>query len=267
MGKGKHKLKPAQCLTVIVCIFVPFAGAASGSTTSAPLVIELQDSRPVPKNLVPALVNADGMSGFSGEILPSTSGEDPGQWSGLLKFMRPVSGHVYVTTAPVDRQNLWLLIDHPGYLRGYGVRVPEAPDETTTVVLQIPKRGQLIARMDLDPLRRDAATTQRWNEALLNYCIGAGIRNQKPFYYEISYDHALQDWKFQVDDLAPGDYQLHGGARWCDATSGPAGYGVETEFSIKGGFSTDFTFSMVPRGESSEDKEPPKITFRPLPDK
>lgn len=252
-------------LLCIATLILPISfGHAAMPETSSPLAIQIIDSRPVPDNLIPVVTNAFS-SDLAGPILPVTSGKNRSMWGNEIHSMKAVGNNSFITTGPVERDDYWLMIDHPGYLRGFSLKIPESTDQRTTVTVELPKRGAMLAELNLGQFQRDAKTDERWQEALKGYCISAQVQHLKPLRYCIDYRHSLDGWKFEVTDMAPGNYELFGTGRWCDAGGGPAGYAGKVSFEVKSGYLTMFRFPMTDRHSfSPTEQTTATMSFEPM---
>jgi hypothetical protein len=253
-------------LSIALFMLLIHTAVVATPATSPPLTLELRDHRPIPPDLIPALINARNIGGLAGGIRGFSSGQNPQQWHGTLVAMHAVTTNTFTTTAPVDRTNLWLLIDHPGYLRLFSTQIPSASDHRTTVVITIPERGELRAKLNLISLRPEADSEERWQKVLKDYCFDAAISPNGRFSYDINYKHPLKNWEFLIPDIAPGNYRLFATGRWCESRSGPAGYGTVVKFAVQPATSASFKAPIFRRRAMPEHDEPVEadVTYRPL---
>lgn len=239
--------------------------AATVSTTTA-VVVRLKSSRPLPENLIPCIFDSHGgqIGGLGGEILRVTTGEDSSIWHNSLLAMSFVSDKTFTADLPSSSTQLGIMIDHPGFLRGFSAKLQLPADRGTTIIVTLPIPGSFVATADIQYLNQ--AT---FEERSKSYCISSSIRQADRYGFEVNKTTPLHDWKLRYHDLAPGIYEIFSTGRFCvkkgEFNGGPAGVAGKSNFTIKPGTLTEMSYPLFPRGKFSQmDKTPPKINYKRL---
>lgn len=265
------KLVVRHILTLLVIVGLgqiwgkPFDAEAVSTTTA--VVVRLKSSRPFPENLIPAIFDSHGgqIGGLGGEILPVTTGKDSSMWHNSLRAMSFLGDKTFTVDLPASSTQLGIMIDHPGFLRGYSAKLQLPADRGTTIIVTLPTPGSLFATADIQYLDPGPEFSERSK----SYCISSSIRQADRYGFEVNKTTPLYDWELRYHDLAPGRYEIFSTGRYCvkkgEFNGGPAGVAGKSNFTIKPATLTEMSYPLFPRGKFSlMDETPPKIIYKLL---